>query len=89
MGGGLIGVATALSLPRPIEGLEFALVALFIVLALDAARSRREVPSVVMAVGCFCVTLLIAPGAALLTSMVLFTAALFVRHLMREGRQHA
>lgn len=89
VGGGLIGVATALSLPRPIEGLEFALVALFIVLALDAARTRREVPSVVMAVGCFGVALLIAPGAALLTSMVLFTAALFVRHLMREGSRHA
>ena len=89
VGGGLIGVATALSLPRPIEGLEFALVALFIVLALDAARTRREVPSVVMATGCFGVALLVAPGAALLTSMVLFTAALFGRHLMRERSRHA
>ncbi|WP_010525437.1 AzlC family ABC transporter permease [Nesterenkonia sp. F] len=42
IGGGLAGVALAHLLPGPIEGLEFALCALFITLTLDSCRSGRE-----------------------------------------------
>lgn len=89
VGGGLLGVAFASMLSKPIEGLDFALVALFIVLALDAAKTKCELPSVVLAVGCLAISFLAAPGTALLTSMVLFTAVLFARHLLFEGRKHA
>jgi 4-azaleucine resistance transporter AzlC len=49
VGGGLVGVLLARLLPGPIKGLEFALCALFTVLTLDAFRSRREIPSVLLA----------------------------------------
>lgn len=88
VGGGLLGVAFASMLTKPIEGLDFALAALFIVLALDAARSRREIPSVALAIGALGVSQFVFPEAALLTAMVLFTAALFARHLLLEGRRH-
>ncbi len=86
--GGLTGTLFASVLPKPVEGLEFALVALFIVLALDAARSWAELPSVVLAVASLAVGLVATPGAALLTALLVFTAALLVRHFAR-GRVHA
>jgi len=49
VGGGLVGVLIASLLPGPIKGLEFALCTLFTVLALDAFRSRRQIPSVMLA----------------------------------------
>jgi 4-azaleucine resistance transporter AzlC len=49
VGGGLVGVAVGAALPAPVKGLEFALCALFTVLTLDAFRSRREIPSVLLA----------------------------------------
>ncbi|MBT2512653.1 hypothetical protein [Arthrobacter sp. ISL-30] len=36
-------------MPGPIEGLDFALCALFVTLTLDAARTRQQVPSVLKA----------------------------------------
>lgn len=81
--GGLLGTLVATLLPRPVEGLEFALVALFIVLALDAARTGKELPSVVLAVASLCVGLIAVPRAALLTALGAFTIAL-LRHVARR-----
>ncbi|WP_228407294.1 MULTISPECIES: AzlC family ABC transporter permease [Leucobacter] len=80
--GGLVGVAIASSLPEPIEGFEFALYALFIVMTLDAARSRREVPSIVLAGLAVTVAILLAPDSALLAGLLIFTTLLVVRHLL-------
>ena len=82
VGGGLLGVAIAAALPEPIEGFEFALYALFIVMTLDAARSRREIPSIVLAGLAMTVAILIAPESALLVGLVLFTALLVLRYLL-------
>ncbi|PRI10787.1 AzlC family ABC transporter permease [Leucobacter massiliensis] len=77
--GGLLGVAIASALPEPIEGFEFALYALFIVMTLDAVRSRREIPSVVLAGLAMTAAILLAPDAALLLGLALFTALLVLR----------
>ncbi|QZY52562.1 AzlC family ABC transporter permease [Leucobacter tenebrionis] len=80
--GGLVGVAIANALPEPVEGFEFALYALFIVMTLDAARSRREIPSIVLAGLSVTAAILIAPNSALLVALIIFTALLVVRHLL-------
>lgn len=82
VGGGLVGVAVASLLPEPIEGLEFALVALFIVMALDAARSKREIPSIVLAGLSVAVAMIAFPGAEILAALAIFTALLVLRFLV-------
>lgn len=78
--GGLAGVVLASALPEPIEGFEFALVALFIVMTLDALRSRREIPSAVLAGLSVGVALLAFPGQALLAALIMFTGTLAIRY---------
>lgn len=78
--GGLLGVFFASQLPEPIEGFEFALSALFIVMALDAVRSKREIPSVILAGLAVAFGLLLMPGAALLASLIAFTLMLVARY---------
>lgn len=78
--GGLVGVTAASLLPAPIEGFEFALVSLFIVMALDAARSRRELPSVVLAGLSVTVSMLAFPGAELIAALAIYTVALVARY---------
>ncbi|CAM04625.1 4-azaleucine resistance transporter AzlC [Saccharopolyspora erythraea NRRL 2338] len=80
VGGGLVGVTVGVALPAPIEGLEFALCALFTVLALDAFASRREIPSVLLAAASAVLALVLAPGAALFVALLVFVALLFVRY---------
>jgi branched chain amino acid efflux pump len=76
VGGGLVGVAVGAALPAPIKGLEFALCALFTVLTLDAFRSRREVPAVVLAAASVALALVFTPQIALFTSLVMFVGLL-------------
>lgn len=78
--GGLVGVSVASLLPAPIEGFEFALVSLFIVMALDAARSKREIPSVVLAGLSVTVAMLAFPGTELIMALAIYTVTLIVRY---------
>lgn len=87
--GGLVGVWLAGSLPAPIEGFEFALVALFIVMTLDALRSKREIPSAVLAGLAVTIALIAFPAQALLVALLIFTAGLAVRYAMTRGSDHA
>lgn len=80
VGGGLAGVALAALLPAPVDGLEFALVALFLVLALDAARTRRQAPLVLLAAACVAVASAVAPGQVLVVAFALYAAALVGAH---------
>lgn len=89
VGGGLTGVAIASLMPGPIDGLEFALCALFITLTLDAARTRRDVPSLLLAALAFAVAITVAPDSVLFVGLLLFVAALVLRHLVRPGGGHA
>lgn len=89
VGGGLVGVALAAALPAPIEGFEFALVALFIVMTLDAARGRREIPSVMLAGVSVGIAILAFPEASLLAAFTLFTALLVARYFLQRSRSEA
>ncbi|WP_280235139.1 AzlC family ABC transporter permease [Nocardia cyriacigeorgica] len=80
VGGGLVGVAIGALIPGPIKGLEFALCALFTVLALDACRSRRELPSVLLAAVAVGGALILVPQIALFGALLAFVVLLLVRY---------
>lgn len=84
--GGLLGVLIAGLMPEPIEGFEFALCALFAVMALDALRSRRELPSALLSALAVSVALILDPDSALLTGLVLFSALLALRFALARRR---
>ncbi|MER6352826.1 AzlC family ABC transporter permease [Streptomyces sp. NPDC001634] len=86
VGGGLVGVALGTALPAPIKGLEFALCALFTVLTLDAFRSRKELPSLLLAGASVTVALVLTPGAAVFTALLLFVGLLLARHAATARR---
>lgn len=78
--GGLVGVVIAGALPAPIEGFEFALVALFVVMSMDAVRTRRELPSALLAVIAVTVAIMIAGDSALLVALVIYAVLLGLRY---------
>ena len=82
--GGLVGVMVASMLPGPIEGLDFALCALFVTLTLDACRNRSQVPSFVLAGLSFAVAIVIVPGSALFVGLLGFVAALVIRYAITD-----
>lgn len=84
--GGLVGVGISRLLPGPIEGFEFAICALFTVMTLDAFRSRREVPSVLLAGVSVAVAMVAAPQAAMLVALLCFVALLAVRFWFARAR---
>lgn len=86
VGGGLLGVALASILPGEIKGLEFSLCALFTVLALDAVRSREDVPSLLIAGLSVSFGLLFVPGAPLFAALIIFAVALAGRAVFAARR---
>ncbi|MBN6051746.1 AzlC family ABC transporter permease [Nonomuraea sp. RK-328] len=86
VGGGLVGIAIGSALPAPVKGLEFALCALFTVLTLDAFRSRDDIPSVVLAGASVTLALVLTPGVALFTALLLFVALLLACHALTVRR---
>lgn len=85
VGGGLIGLLIANALPAPIEGFEFALAALFIIMTLDAVRSRREVPSALIAALSAVIAILLFPGSTMLAALIVFSLLLAVRYALTRG----
>ncbi len=77
--GGLVGVVIAESLPRPVEGFEFALTALFTAMFIDALRTRKQIPSFLLAAASITFAFLVAPENAILVSLLIFGALLAVR----------
>lgn len=76
--GGLLGAALPI---ERLHGLEFALTALFIVLAIDAYRQRPDRLTALMAVGCAVVAWLLAPAQLLVWAFAAFTVLLLARFL--------
>lgn len=89
VGGGLLGVFVGSMLPAELEGLEFAMCALFISLTLDAARTRKEIPSLLLAALAYSLAIVIAPDASLFVGMLIFVATLVVRFLLEKRRNGA
>lgn len=72
-----------------VRGLGFVLTALFVMLVMDAYRSRPDKGTVLLAVGAAVVGVLVAPATMLLVAMSLFTCALLARHAISRRRRHA
>lgn len=87
VGGGLVGVLIGSLLPTRIEGLEFALCALFVTLTLDACRTKAQLPALLLAAASFSVALVVTPGAALFTGLLLFVGTLVARYLLTSRRR--
>ncbi|MEU2285803.1 AzlC family ABC transporter permease [Streptomyces sp. NPDC013178] len=69
-------------IPDGVTGLDFALTALFTVLALDALRDLRgDLPTPLLALLSALAARLLFPGQMLLAAFALFTAGLLARHL--------
>ena len=79
--GSLLGSWLALDL----LGLTFTLTALFVVLAMDAARAERDLPTPVLAFVCALLALTVAPGQMLVSGMGLFVVVLVFRFLLQRS----
>ena len=80
--GALLGSWLAIDL----LGLTFTLTALFVVLAMDAVRVERDVPTPVLALCCAVLALVVAPRQMLIVGMSLFVALLVVRSRLQRAR---
>ncbi|RZD82212.1 AzlC family ABC transporter permease [Streptomyces albidoflavus] len=79
--GALVGALVGSLIPPRITGLDFAMTALLVVLALDAIRERRhDLPTPILALLAALIARMVTPGQMLLTAFGLFTTALLIRH---------
>jgi 4-azaleucine resistance transporter AzlC len=78
---GIVGALVGAALPMDVEGLDFALTALFVVLAIEAMSARRDVLLPVVAVVTGVVGLLISRDQMLLIGLTLYFAFLVGRFL--------
>jgi len=86
VGGATAGALLGSLLPGSVAGLDFALTALFTVLALDAVgERRRDLSTPVLALLSALVARLLFPGELLLAAFALFTAALLMQRRARGG----
>lgn len=89
-GGVTTGALAGAAIPDRVTGLDFAVTALFTVLAIDAVRARRSLPVPLLALGCALAARFTLPGQMLPVAFGLFTAALTARHvLLRKRSPHA
>ena len=79
IGGGLVGALFGSALPFEIQGMEFALIALFTVLVIEAFVSFKDLSLPIVAVLCGAVGLLISPDNMLVIGMSLYFLSLIVR----------
>jgi 4-azaleucine resistance transporter AzlC len=84
LAGSVAGALLGDRLAGDLAGLAFTLTALFVVLAMDAVRVERDVPTPLLALCCAALALALAPGQMLLLAMSLFVAALVVRYLLQR-----
>ncbi|MFI1069369.1 AzlC family ABC transporter permease [Streptomyces puniciscabiei] len=89
-GGATAGALLGSLIPDGVHGLDFALTALFTVLALDAVRDRRDdLPTLLLALLSALAARLLLPGSLLLAAFALFTAGLLVRRSTTRRVSHA
>jgi len=84
--GGVTGAVVGATLPAGLHGLDFALTALFVVLAIDGYRAARDIPGPVLALLCALVALAFAKGQLLVVALGLYVATLAARYLVRTRR---
>lgn len=76
---GIAGAITGAALPDGIHGAEFALIALFTVLAMDAFQASHDWSLPISALVCTLVGWLIAPGQMLVIGLLLYFGTLLIR----------
>ncbi|MGO3259085.1 AzlC family ABC transporter permease [Corynebacterium variabile] len=86
---GIVGALVGAALPKDIEGLDFALTALFVVLAIEAMSARRDVLMPVVAVVTGVVGLLISRDQMLLIGLTLYFVFLVGRFLWDRRKEEA
>ncbi|HAF72655.1 MAG TPA: branched-chain amino acid ABC transporter permease [Corynebacterium variabile] len=86
---GIVGALAGAALPMDIEGLDFALTALFVVLAIEAMSARRDVLLPVVAVVTGVVGLLISRDQMLLIGLTLYFVFLIGRFLWDRRKEEA
>lgn len=86
---GIVGALVGAALPMDIEGLDFALTALFVVLAIEAMSARRDVLLPVVAVVTGVVGLLIRRDQMLLIGLTLYFVFLIGRFLWDRRKEEA
>ncbi|WP_202864865.1 AzlC family ABC transporter permease [Rothia halotolerans] len=84
--GGALGGLTGATLLSEIEGMDFILTALFIVLALEAYLERPDLLTAGLAAASAAVALLLARGSMLLVAMLVFLTTLVARFLVTSRR---
>ncbi|OZM84246.1 AzlC family ABC transporter permease [Pseudonocardia sp. MH-G8] len=89
VGGGVLGAAAGAGLAWHAPALEFVFTALFVVLALDAARAEGEVTGPALAMTVAVPAGLVVPGQMLLAAMALFVVLLLVRRQLPRRRRGA
>ncbi|MFE7118769.1 AzlC family ABC transporter permease [Streptomyces sp. NPDC057654] len=86
VGSAVAGALLGSLIPKSVTGLDFALTALFAVLAVDAVRDLRgDLPTPVLALLSALAARLLFPGEMLLAAFGLFTAGLLARHFVVSG----
>ncbi len=86
---GIVGALVGTTLPEGLDGLQFALTALFAVLAVDAWRASGDLPAPVIGLVCGLVAAWLAPDQMLIVGLCAFVAVLIARYVWatREGRE--
>ena len=85
--GGIVGTLAGQWLPGPVHGLSFALTSLFVVLAIDACRTGRNLSDPALALGCALVAATVAAAQFLVVAMGLYLLVLLARHRVTLNRR--
>ncbi|QGU05862.1 AzlC family ABC transporter permease [Corynebacterium comes] len=78
---GIVGALAGLVVPSGIQGMEFALVALFVVLAWETFRNNRDLSLILLAGGLAVLVGLVAPDQLLMIALSAYFLALIGRYL--------
>jgi 4-azaleucine resistance transporter AzlC len=85
--GATIGALAGSALPiERVQGLDFALTALFVVLAIDAYRARPDRAMAACGIGCGVAASLLVPGQMLVAAFAAYTAILLGRLFLARRR---
>lgn len=76
---GIIGAAAGTALPAGLEGMDFALTALFAVLAIDAFQAHRDWSLPILALAAMAVGWSLTPDSMLVTGLLAYVAVLVAR----------
>ena len=87
--GSLAGAIAGATILGGVQGLDFVLIALFIVLTLDAWHAERDPLTLTLAIVAGGLGMLAGQGQLLLVGMAVFTGMLIVRHGIVETRAKA